>query len=121
MQLDYLAREDPLLKPNYRGALPCDALPSNASCKKSAYIVNTDEKGQPGKRWIALWMQDKVFEVMDSYGLPLEFYGAKLLKKWKYVVSNGQSLQNVNSKSCGHYALFFPIAKMRGYIACQIF
>ena len=63
VQLDYLAREDPLLKPNYRGALPCDALPSNASCKKSAYIVNTDEKGQPGKRWIALWMQDKVFEV----------------------------------------------------------
>ena len=53
VQLDYLARQDPFLKPYYRGALPCDGLPTNASHKQSAYIVNTDEKSQPGKHWIA--------------------------------------------------------------------
>ena len=56
---------------------------------------------------------------MDSYALPIEVYGAKpledWLKRWKYVVSNGQSLQNVDSKSCGHYALMFLKAKARGY------
>ena len=50
-------------------------------------------------------------EVMDSYGLPMEVYGATpleaWLKQWKYVGCNGHSLQNINSKSCGHYALFF--------------
>ena len=85
----------------------------------SAYIVNTDKKGQPGKHWIALWTRDNLCEVMDSYALPINVYGAKpledWLKQWKYVVSNGQSLQNVDSKSCGHYALMFLKAKARGY------
>ena len=100
VQLDYLARDDPVLKPYYRGAFPCDALPKYPRGPQSAYIVNTDKKGRPGKHWMALWTRDQVFEVMDSYGLPLTLYGAQpleaWLKRWKYVVSNGQSLQNVN-------------------------
>ena len=119
VQLDYLARQDPCLKPYYRGALPCDGLPTNASHQQSAYIVNTDEKSQPGKHWIALWTRDNVCEVMDSYGLPVEIYEAKpleiWLKRWPTIVANGQSLQNVDSNSCGHYALFFLKAKARGY------
>ena len=82
VQLDYLARQDPCLKPYYRGALPCDGLPTNASHQQSAYIVNTDEKRQPGKHWIALWTRDNVCEVMDSYGLPVEIYEAKPLEIW---------------------------------------
>ena len=85
----------------------------------SVYIVNTDKKGQPGKHWIALWTRDNLCKVMDSYALPINVYGAKpledWLKQWKYVVSNGQSLQNVDSKSCSHYALMFLKAKARGY------
>ena len=118
-QLNYLARDDPILKPYYPGAFPCDGLPSKPRGQQSAYIVNTDKKGQPGKHWIALWTRDNVCEVMDSYALPIEVYGAQpledWLKRWKYVVSNGQSLQNVNSKSCGHYALMFLKAKARGH------
>ena len=53
VQLGYLAREDPLLKPYYRGALPCDGLPKNPRGQQSAYIVNKDKKGQPEKHWIA--------------------------------------------------------------------
>ena len=118
-QLDYLARDDPLLKAYFRGVFPCDGLPSKPRGQQSAYIINTDKKGQPGKHWIALWTRDNLCEVMDSYALPIEVYGAKpleeWLKKWKYVVSNGQSLQNENSKSCGHYALMFLKAKARDY------
>ena len=121
IQLDYLAREDPLLKPHYRGAVPCDGLPKKPNPRTSAYIVNTDEKGKPGRHWIALWTQGNICEVMDSYALPIEFYKATpletWLKRWKYVVSNGKSLQSIdsNTKSCGHYALFFLKAKARGY------
>ena len=119
-QLDYLARDDPLLKAYYRGAFPCNGLPNKKRRgKQSAYIINTDKKGQPGKHWIALWTRDQLCEVMDSYGLPIDVYGAKpledLLQHYPYVVSNQQSLQNVNSKSCGHYALMFLKAKARGY------
>ena len=67
---------EPLLKPYYRGALPCDALPKNPRGQQSAYM-NTDKKEQPGKHWIDLWRRDQVCEVMDSYGLPLAIYGAQ--------------------------------------------
>ena len=33
---------------------------------------------------------------------------------WKYVVTNGKSLQAINSKSCGDYALLYLKAKARG-------
>jgi len=37
-----------------------------------------------------------------------------MAKHWKYVVTNGKSLQAVNSKSCGDYALLYLKAKARG-------
>ena len=73
-QLDTLANQDPYLKKVYRGSFPCDLLPRSPNKDRPmAYIVNTDPAGQPGQHWIALWTQDRVCEVMDSYGLPLEW------------------------------------------------
>ena len=57
---------------------------------------------------------------MDSYALHLERYeqAAPLRdwigQHWKYVVTNGKSLQALNSKSCGDYALLYLKAKARG-------
>ena len=54
---------------------------------------------------------------MDSYALHLERYEQAaplrdwIVQYWKYVVTNGKSLQALNSKSCGDYALK---AKARG-------
>ena len=130
VQLDYLARDDPLLKAYFPGVFPCDGLPDKNKDKKyrgrqNAYIVNTDKKGRPGKHWIALWTRDDLCEVMDSYALPICVYSAKPLEDWlqhyPYVVSNEQSLQNVNSKSCGHYALMFLKARARDYSMADFF
>jgi len=106
-QLSYLAREDPALKCVFYGTVPCDGLPkSPVKDKPRAYIVNTDPHDQPGQHWIALWTQNNVCEVMDSYALPLDVYHqATPLKQWvmkhcKYVVTNGSSLQGLHSKAC---------------------
>ena len=53
-----------------------------------------------------------VCEMMDSYALPLESYEMQrlidwIVKYWKYVVINGKSLQEVQDKSFGHYALIY--------------
>ena len=37
-----------------------------------------------------------------------------MVKHWQYAVTNGKSLQAVNSKSCGDYALLYLKAKARG-------
>ena len=120
-QLSYLARQDPNLKRVFYGTVPCDGLPkSPITNKPRAYIVNTDPHNQPGQHWIALWTENNVCEVMDSYALPLDFYSqAKPLKewvlnKWKYVVTNGKSLQGLPSQACGHYALLYLIMKAKG-------
>ena len=106
-QLSYLAREDPALKCVFYGTVPCDGLPkSPVKDKPRAYIVNTDPHDQPGQHWIALWTQNNVCEVMDSYALPLDVYHQAtplkqwVMKHWKYVVTNGSSLQGLHSKAC---------------------
>lgn len=118
-QLNYLARQDPVLTSYFRGVFPSDQLPESANKRTSAYIVNTDPHDKPGRHWIAIWTDHDVCEMMDSYALPLEYYESKPLqrwtRKWKRVVSNGQALQSLSSKACGHYCLFYLLAKAKGY------
>ena len=121
LQLDYLARDDPQLKVYFYGTVACDRLPK-APDKKTPrrYIVNTDPHDQPGQHWLAIWTCQNVCEVMYSYALPLERYEQVtplrewIVRHWKYVVTNGKSLQAVNSKSCGDYALLYFKTKVRG-------
>ena len=119
-QLTYLARADPQLKPKFYGVVPCDGLPkSPVKDRPKGYIVNTDPRGQPGQHWMALWTQGNVCEVVDSYALPLDFYQQAtplkdwVMTHWKYVMSNGRSLQGIHSKACGHYALMYLKCRAR--------
>lgn len=120
VQLDHLAKADPMLKPFFFGTVPCDQLPSKpCKDKPRGYIVNTDPAELPGRHWIALWTEGNMCEVMDSYALPLDVYQttaplqAWLKTHWKDVIRNGQSLQSLFSQSCGDYALMYLKAKAR--------
>ena len=121
VQLDCLARDDPQLKPYFYGSVACDRLPKKPDKKAPrAYIVNTDPHDQPGQHWLALWTYQNVYEVMDSYAIPLERYEQAtplrewIVRHWKYMLANGKSLQAVNSKSCDDFALLYMKAKVRG-------
>lgn len=119
-QLTYLAQQDPILRRHFVGVFPCDRLPKSPSKSiPSAYIVNTDPYGKPGRHWFAVWTENGVCEIMDSYGMPLTYYQAKPLEKWihqwKYNVTNSQALQSVQSNSCGHYCFFYLKAKSNGH------
>ena len=99
--------------------MPCDRLPKRPNRSPRSYIVNTDPHDQPGQHWLGLWTYNNVCEVMDSYALPLESYEEQPLidwieKYWKYVMTNGKSLQAVQDQSCGHYALIYLKEKARG-------
>ena len=73
VQLDYLARDDPQLKPVFYGTVACDRLlKSPRKNTPQGYIVNTDPHDQPGQHWLAVWTDHNVCEVLDSYALPLE-------------------------------------------------
>ena len=118
--LNRVANQDPLLKKIFGGTFPCDGLPRHPP-KKVCYVVNTDPTGQPGQHWIALWLDDQRIEVMDSYGLPLEWYRTtQPLIDWitsldqRYWIANGATLQGLHSAACGHYCLAYLKLKARG-------
>ena len=121
-QLNQLAFHHPTLVPFFYGTVPCDGLPERPDTSRSmGYIVNTDPSGQPGRHWLGVWTNDKnACEVFDSFALPLETYGTTTpLKRWltrhfKYVTSNGQSVQSLHNQSCGGHALMFLVAKSQG-------
>ena len=121
VQLDYLARDDPTLNPVFYGTVACDRLPkSPVKTQPQGYIVNTDPHDQPGQHWLAVWTDGNVCEILDSYALPMDTYVQAtplrdwIVQYWKYVVTNGKSLQAISSKSCGDYALLYLKAKARG-------
>jgi len=67
VQLDYLARDDPQLKPVFYVTVACDRLPKTPRKKTpQGYIVNTDPHDQPGQHWLAVWTDQNVCEVLDS-------------------------------------------------------
>ena len=55
--------------------------------------------------------------MFDSYGFPLSSYKNPTLqawfKQWKEVITSDQTLQAMDSYTCGHYALLFLKAKAR--------
>lgn len=118
--LRYLSIHDPPLRRYFQGVFAADQLPMNAQKSRApqAYIVNTDPISEPGQHWLGVWTRDNVCEVFDSYGLPLHYYNdptlQEWLRQWKYLVSTDQSLQALDSQTCGHYALAYLKAKARG-------
>ena len=71
------------------------------------------------RHWLALWTDQGVCEVMDSYGLPLTVYVAPglhewIAKHWKYVVRSHRTLQAYDSRACGHYAFTYLQDRVRG-------
>ena len=117
--LRYLARDDPELKQVFWDGVPSDSLPQPLSTTtRTAYIANTDPRGEPGKHWLAVWMEPgRRCEVFDSYGLPLLTYPApgmhEWLVRWPTVYRRGVTLQALQSQTCGHYALLFLKARVR--------
>ena len=119
-QLDYLARQDPYLKPIFRGVFASDQLPKEKDNQtRSAYIVNVDTHDEPGSHWISIFVEENRCQVFDSYGLPLPWYKPSPFVKWvftrcKDVSSNKGQLQATDSNTCGHYALFYLFTRARG-------
>ena len=84
-----------------------------------AYIVNTNEIDKPGTHRLAIFTKNYKCEVFDSYGLPLNWYKASDIVEWVFknfetINSNAVTLQDMESQSCGQYALMYLIMKARG-------
>ena len=112
-QLAYFTRQDTYLAPIFEGVFAADQLPhSSENSLPRAYIANADEISKPGTHWLAIFTKDYKCEVFDSYGLPLNWYITSVAIRWIYehfdnICSNAVTLQEIESQSCGQYALMY--------------
>ena len=119
-QLSYLAKQDLCLAPIFAGVFASYQLTGlPEQWKKRGYIVNTDPIDKPGSHWLAIFTKKHTCEIFDSYGLPLNWYKPSDVYEWvsenfQIVRGNAMTLQEMNSQSCGQYALMYLKAKARG-------
>ena len=106
--------------PIFEGVFAADQLPgSPEKIQDRAYIVNTDKINKPGTHWLAIFTKNYKCEVFDSYRLPLNWYKPSDVVEWvsenfETINSNEVTLQEMESQSCGQYALMYLKRKARG-------
>lgn len=101
------------------GVFSSDSLPYRVRSYPSAYICNTDRKGEPGQHWVVFWFQNrKSAEFYDSFGHSPEYYNQNFVHFLKNnaasCVYNNVPLQNNNYITCGHHVLYYLLSKCRG-------
>ena len=80
-------------------------------------VCNCCPANMPGMHWLALYKDDDVIEVFDSFGQAPESYNLKPFlesqKVSKYIYNSTQ-LQAPDSTVCGQYCLFFAFWRCHG-------
>ena len=81
-------------------------------------VVNTDERGERGQHWIAMYIKKGIPEFFDSLGkTPASYhkYWHKfLLKRLEKYICNDSKLQQTNSEECGKFCLAYCILRSKG-------
>lgn len=95
----------------FGGTFACDLLPLETSKHHNFFVVNTDESIEPGKHWIAIFIDNAgEGEYFDSFGrYPDNKYIKRFLKRnasrgFKY---NSIILQHPLAVTCGLYCVEF--------------
>ncbi len=95
--------------------LPCFVLHS----LPYGFIANTDTLGNPGKHWVAFYMDENgQGEFFDSLGKPPQHYCEQfktfLTERCASIVYNARTLQGIDSVLCGQYCLYYLANRCRG-------
>ena len=112
---------DDVVRGTFGGVLPRDKLPKKLiGGFPRTYIVNTDTSREPGKHWVAFYLENEHYgEFFDSYGnapghLAREFetFLQRRVERYSY---NDKKLQGDYSTVCGQFCLFYLHHRCRGY------
>ena len=105
-ELHYLLQADSIMSEQCWGIFAADGLPP--TLLPGGYIVNTEPVDEAGKHWIVLWKTSKELEFFDSLGQPPWTYGWDM--ECNYTM---EQVQDVDSKWCGLYCLYFLYFRAR--------
>ena len=76
-------------------------------------IMNLDTDNLPGSHWVAMFINNGIAEIFDSFGVPppplLQAWAAQNLLKWIYEPLI--MIQHPDTVTCGYYALVFCLVR----------
>ncbi len=103
---------------DFDGVFSVDNLPDDPHL----LVCNTDPSDKPGRHWIAIYVdEDGRGDFFDSFGCrpnaSFERYMNRQCLSWNF---NDRQLQSIASKFCGHYCIYFCIARSSGVDMCKI-
>lgn len=99
----------------FYGVCAIDNLPDYVHARPFIMIVNTHTQNLPGEHWITILIDsNRNGEIFDSLALPVSNILIRWLnrftKRWK---KNARSFQQVLSSTCGAFALYFTLNRLR--------
>ena len=110
-EINAILERNPVTKKIYKGCFPSNKIPL---CKDfpCAFVVNFDEKGEPGTHWCTVVTPNKRIAYMyDSLGtLGAQYIQKYLNRHFKKVTRLKYRFQSEFSTVCGQYAIFFVYA-----------
>lgn len=114
--VNLVAKTIPSLSSIFMGVIPKNQIIHHVISKKhthKAVIVNTDEYGQKGSHWVAIFSPQNTNTIFyfDSYGLnpSYDFHIMALIKSFgkKRLFHSNVALQSLDSSVCGLYCIYF--------------
>jgi hypothetical protein len=118
-QLSTILQREPDTRPFFKGVFSADSVLTFSPCVPCAIIINTDPSSQPGRHWVAIFIDNtNQGQFFDSYGNKPEYYHpewnlwlSKWTKKWTY---SSRVVQPDSSVHCGVHSLFFILHCCQG-------
>ena len=113
----YLIIDDSIMR-LFNGIIGSNELCMIENNKRSLYIVNTDPNYLPGSHWICVYVDNDTCEIFDSLGNnPSKYnkYFKDFMDKYKKCSYSISKLQDIKSKMCGAYCVYYCYLKSRNF------
>lgn len=92
---------------SYIGCFAADRIPTISKFPAS-FVLNLDKAEDDGSHWVALYVNSAdSADYFDSFGLTPSGTIAKYLNSFKHIRRNNNLIQQIDSRCCGHYCIFF--------------
>lgn len=120
-EIENILSSSPITKNCFHSVISYEELPQNKQSPdcNQVYIVNTDEIGDPGIHWVAIFLsRNETTEFFDSLGHPPEYYSSYIQS---FLINNGPeyiiSSQRIQGRKpvCGNYCILYCYFKCLGY------
>ena len=117
-EIEKVLKRDHKVNRYFLGCFPANKIPQkpiDVSLYPFCAVVNTDNAGEPGTHWVAIFVPNpSSIEYFDSFALPPNESINKYLIQFKNLIASQVVLQTIQSTICGRYVIYFLSKRCRG-------